>query len=222
MTGEDGPKRRAAERAVQEVQDGMVLGLGSGSTAAHAIRAIGQGGLEVVGVPTSYQAADVARDAGVPVRTLADVEGVDLAIDGADQIAGMDVIKGGGGAHAREKVIDTAADRFVVVADETKVTDQLDDPVPVEILPETKPVVADAVRALGGQPSLRAATAKSGPVVTDNGNLLLDCAFGPLEDPGALATELAGTPGVVDHGLFVELADRIYVGSTAGVETYDG
>lgn len=217
--GSERAKRRAGESATAAVEDGMVVGLGTGSTAAYAIRRLGErieGGLEITGIPTSYQSRDLAREVGIPLVTLEDAL-PDIAIDGADQIAGGDLVKGGGGAHAREKVVDSAADRFLVVADPTKEVDVLDWPVPVEILPDARATVTTAIEALGGDPTLRQAQCKDGPVVTDNGNLVLDCAFGPIDDPGTLATDLSTLPGVVEHGLFVDLADEIHVGTTDGV-----
>ncbi len=218
--GSDAAKRRAGEAAADDVEDGMVVGLGTGSTAAHAIRAIGERGLDVEGVPTSYQSRQLAIDAGIPLTTLEEASG-DLAIDGADQGAVPARVKGGGAAHAREKYVDASADRFVVVADPSKETETLDFPVPVEVLPDARTVVAERVRGLGGEPELRAAERKDGPVVTDNGNLVLDCEFGALHDPGEVAAGLSELPGVVEHGLFVGLADAIYVGTDDGVRVTD-
>ncbi|MFC4989481.1 ribose-5-phosphate isomerase RpiA [Saliphagus infecundisoli] len=219
--GSEGAKRRAGQRAAREVESGWVVGLGTGSTAAHAIRALEDA--DVRGIPTSYQSRGLAIEAGVPLTSLDEVEGVDLSIDGADQFARGSgaLIKGGGGAHAREKIIDGAADRFLVVADPTKATDVLDRPVPVECLPDARPVVENRLRECGGEPDLREAAGKDGPVITDNGNLLIDCAFGAIEDPGGLATRLSAIPGVVEHGLFVDLADTVYVGIEEGVERID-
>jgi ribose 5-phosphate isomerase A len=217
--GSDDAKRRAGEAAADEVEDGAVVGLGTGSTTAHAIRALGDAvadGLRIEGVPTSYQSRQLAIDQGIPLTTLEEAS-VDLAIDGADQVAGTDLVKGGGAAHAREKFVDASADRFVVVADPTKEVDALDHPIPVEVLPDARPVVADEIRDLGGDPDLRAAEHKDGPVVTDNGNLVLDCDFGRIDDPGETAAALAELPGVVEHGLFVNLADAVYVGTEDGV-----
>lgn len=223
--GSDGAKRRAGERAADEVADGMVVGLGTGSTAAWAIRAIGRAvdaGLDVRGVPTSFQSRELARTVGVPLAGLDEVDSVDVAIDGADQFANADLVKGGGAAHAREKYVDAAADRLLVVADETKRVDVLDHDVPVEVLPDARTVVADAIREFDGEPTLRAAERKDGPVVTDNGNLVLDCDFGQIDAPDDLATALSRTPGVVEHGLFVDLADELYVGTddSVTVETF--
>jgi len=240
--GKEDQKRRAAESAVEHVADGMVVGLGTGSTAAHAIRELGErvdGGLDVRGVPTSFAARELARDVGVPLVDLADVDAVDVAIDGADQVVGVRaprdqgdadeaanaddgvvLVKGGGAAHAREKLVDAAAEAFHVVADPSKVADAVSHPVPVEVLPAARTVVAAAVRDRDGDPALRRAERKDGPVVTDNGNLVLDCEFDAVDDPGALAGALAATPGVVEHGLFVDLADVVHVGTDDGVDVH--
>ncbi|WP_158058664.1 ribose-5-phosphate isomerase RpiA [Halorussus halophilus] len=219
--GSDAAKRAAGESAAEAVEDGMVVGLGTGSTAAHAIRAIGRmvdSGLDVRGVPTSFQSRELAKEAAIPLVGLDEVDGVDLAIDGADQFSGPHLVKGGGAAHAREKIVDAAADRLLVVADPSKAAKRLDHPVPVEVLPDARTTVSADVRALGGDPQLRAAECKDGPVVTDNGNLVLDASFGPISEPANLADDLSAIPGAVEHGLFVGLADEIHVGSEDGVE----
>ena len=219
--GSETAKRRAAERAAEAVDDGMVVGLGTGSTAAHAIRALGwavEAGLDVRGVATSYASAALAREVGLPLTTLEDEARVDVAIDGADQFAGFDLIKGGGAAHAREKLVAGAADRFLVVVDRTKEAPVLDRSVPVEVLPSGRATVAAAVREHGGTPVLRAAERKDGPVITDNGNVVLDCDFGEIDDPGALAATLSSIPGIVEHGLFVDVVDAIYVGADDDVD----
>ncbi|MFB6281668.1 MAG: ribose-5-phosphate isomerase RpiA [Haloferacaceae archaeon] len=220
--GRDAAKRRAGESAADLASDGDLVGLGTGSTAAHAIRALGRrvdAGLDVRGVATSHQARERAREAGVPLAHLDAVGSVDLAIDGADQVAdgGAALVKGGGAAHAREKVVDAAADRFVVVVDPTKLADALDHPVPVEVLPDARAAVARRLREAGGEPTLRTAERKDGPVITDNGNVVFDCAFGTIDDPEARAARLDGVPGVVAHGLFVGLADEVHVGRADGV-----
>jgi ribose 5-phosphate isomerase A len=218
--GSDEAKRRAGEAAADRVADGMVVGLGTGSTAAHAIRALGaavDAGLDVEGIPTSYQSRQLAREVGIPLTSL-DVATPDVAIDGADQVADFDLVKGGGAAHAREKYVDAAADEFLVVVDPSKLAGTLTHSIPVEVLPDAAPVVEARVRDLGGDPDLRAAERKDGPVVTDNGNLVVDCEFGTVDDPAALAATLSSVPGVVEHGLFVGLADTVFVGSESGVD----
>jgi ribose 5-phosphate isomerase A len=221
-------KRRAGESAAERVSDGDVVGLGTGSTAAAAIRALGRrvdSGLDIRGIATSHQSRSIAREAEIPLTTLEESM-PDIAIDGADQIAGIDgsgpadLIKGGGGAHAREKLVDAAADRFLVVADPSKLADRLDGAVPIEVLPDGVSVVERELSALGGEPTLRAAERKDGPVVTDNGNLVLDCAFGTIDDPRSLAAEIAAIPAVVEHGLFVGMADEIHVGTDDGVDVF--
>jgi ribose 5-phosphate isomerase A len=219
-------KRRAGERAAERVSDGDIVGLGTGSTAAAAIRALGRrvdSGLDIQGIVTSYQSRSIAREAEIPLTTLGESM-PDIAIDGADQIASIDesrpadLIKGGGGAHAREKLVDAAADRFLVVADPSKLVDRLDGAVPVEVLPDGVPVVERELSVLGGEPTLRAARRKDGPVITDNGNLILDCEFGAISDPGSLAAEIEAIPAVVEHGLFVGMVDEIHLGTDEGVD----
>jgi len=224
--GSDEAKRRAGEAAADRVTDGQVVGLGTGSTAAHAIRALGRAvdaGLDVRSIPTSVASRELAREAGVPLTTLVDAR-PDIAIDGADEIAtsevGFDLVKGGGAAHTREKLVDAAADRLLVVADPSKLADALDHPVPVAVLPDARRPVAEAVREQGGEPHLRRAERKDGPVVTDEGHLVLDCAFGPITDPAARARTLSAVPGAVEHGLFVGMADEIHVGDEEGVTVH--
>lgn len=221
--GSEAAKRRGGESAAAAVEDGMVVGLGTGSTTAYAIRALGErvgDGLEIKGIPTSAQSEALAREVGIPLTSL-DLDTPDIAIDGADQVAGGDLIKGGGGAHAREKIVDAAADRFLVVVDEGKLAETLDIPVPVSVLPLASRPVSDAIRALGGEPTVREAEHKDGPVVTDNGAHILDCDFGTIEAPASLAEKLDAIPGVVAHGLFVGLADEIHVGTESTVRIVD-
>lgn len=216
-------KRRAAEAAVERVADGMTVGLGTGSTAAHAIRAIGDlvaDGWSVTGVPTSYQSAELARSVGIRVGSLDDDPSPAIAIDGADQVAPASgaLIKGGGGAHAREKVIAEAAGEFVVVVDSRKPAAALTASVPVEVMPMASAPVRSRIEALGGDPTLRTASEKDGPVVTDNGNLLLDCDFGEIQDPSGLARELNAIPGIIEHGLFADVPCTVIVGHESSVE----
>ncbi|RJS88479.1 ribose-5-phosphate isomerase RpiA [Candidatus Bathyarchaeota archaeon] len=218
-------KRRAALEAVKEVRSGFVVGLGSGSTAAYAIQALGEalrsGVLQdVMGVPTSYQAASVALEAGLPLTTLDENPRLDVAIDGADQVdASLNLIKGGGGALTREKVVASAADRYVVVVDEGKLVEVLGvgQVVPVEVLPFASAFVLRRVGERARSVHLRVGSGKVGPVVTDNGNFLLDADFGPIEEAGELEAWLRSIPGVVETGLFLGLADIVYVGTRKGV-----
>lgn len=223
-TDRDAAKQEAGRAAAEAVEDGAVVGLGTGSTAAAAIDALGrrvEAGLDITGVPSSYQARAKAREAGIPLTAMGDVETLDVAIDGADQIAGNVMIKGGGAAHTREKVIDSAAARFLVVVDESKLASQLTAPVPLAVLPYARASVTRRVRELGGEPTVRNATEKDGPVITDDGHPVIDADFGGIEEPRSVATALSALPGVVEHGLFVDLADEIYVGRSEGVTVRD-
>lgn len=213
-------KHRAGRSAAETVEDGAVVGLGTGSTAAEAIEVLGQrvdAGLDITGIPTSYQARSTAKEAGIPITGLGESDRLDVAIDGADQVANDVAIKGGGAAHTREKIVAAAADEVRLVVDETKLTDTLDRPIPVAVVPAARSTVSAAIRNLGGEPTLRAATRKDGPVVTDEGNLVLDCDFGSITAPDRLGQSLSQVPGVVEHGLFIDLADELHVGRSKDV-----
>lgn len=221
----DERRRRAGRRAADElVEDGMTVGLGTGSTTGWAIARVGERlaeeSLDVRGVPTSLQAHELAVEVGVPLVTLDQVETLDVAIDGADQYcpSAPHVVKGGGAAHAREKAVDTTADRFVIATSDDKAADPLDFPVPVSVLPESREQAKQWVRDLGGEPDLRYAERKDGPVFTANGNLVLDCDFGGVEDPVGLAQDLDAIPASQGHGLFVDMVDDVYVGTAEDVE----
>ncbi len=212
-------KRAAGEAAADLVRDGMVIGLGTGSTVAWTIRRIGEmvdwdedEGIDILGVPTSYQAQELAISCGVPLTTLEQHPVLDLAIDGADQIdRNLVAIKGGGGAHAREKVVSYSARWFVIVADASKRAEVLDRPVPLEVLPIAASLVERLVKKMGGVPKIRQAKMKDGPVITDNGNLVVDVDFGIIEDPRGLASELSALPGVLEHGIF-DNVDQLVLG----------
>lgn len=220
----DAAKKAAGEAAATLVQDGMCLGLGTGSTAACALEALGrrvrEEGLEVVGVPTSFGAERRARAYGIPLTTLDEVQELDLAIDGADEVDGdLRLIKGGGGAHSREKVVATQANEFVVLVDPTKKVDQLGEgaPVPVEVLPMAATPVSQMLEEAGAQPEMRMSSEKDGPVVTDQGLWLLDAYFPDgIADPAALNDVLCAQPGVLDHGLFLDEATDLLVGHPDG------
>lgn len=214
-------KKLAGESAASLVRDGMVVGLGTGSTVAWTIRAIGRmvaGGLEILGVPTSYQSEALAIECGIPLTTLSQNPVLDLAIDGVDQIdIGMNAIKGGGAAHTREKVVSTAARRFVVVADRSKRVDVLNRSVPVEVLPFAARVVERELIRIGGSPVIRQAHMKDGPVITDNGNFVMDVSFGEIRDPFALSQKISQIPGVVEHGIFTKI-DELHLARDGRVE----
>ena len=218
-------KQAVATAAVDQIKDGMVLGLGSGSTAALMIQGLGAklaaGELkDIVGVTTSFQGEVLAAELGIPLRSLNAVDRIDLAIDGADEVdAAFQLIKGGGACHVQEKLVACRADRFVVVVDTTKLVDRLnlDFLLPVEVLPGAWRQVQAQLQAMGGHADLRMATRKAGPVVTDQGNLVLDVKFnGGIADPVGLERDLNNLPGVLENGLFVNLADEVLVGEVNG------
>ncbi|MBN1324179.1 MAG: ribose-5-phosphate isomerase RpiA [Methanotrichaceae archaeon] len=217
-------KRAAGEAVAALVEDGMVVGLGTGSTVAWTIRRLGSmvgDGLEILGVPTSYQAESLAIECGITLTTLSQHPSLDLAIDGADQVdEGFFVIKGGGAAHAREKVVAYSARRFAIVADASKYVPRLDHPVPLEVLPFAAGIVSRKVEELGGRATLRQAKMKDGPVITDNGNFIVDADFGEILDPSLLANRLSAIPGLVEHGIFENL-DRLYIARSGEVEVID-
>lgn len=212
-------KKAAGEQAAAVVEDRMVVGLGTGSTAAFAIEALGRrvkAGLIIKGIPTSYQSELLAVNCGIPLTTIAQDPVVDLALDGADQVDGnLYAIKGGGAAHTSEKIIACSARRFIVLVDHNKVVDILDHPVPLEIIPKALALVTRQVLELGGKPVLRMAVKKDGPVITDNGNFVVDADFGKISDPESLALKLSCCVGVIEHGIF-DNADEVYVGRPDG------
>jgi ribose 5-phosphate isomerase A len=219
-------KKNAALEAVKHVKDGFIVGLGSGSTAAYAIEKIGNRikleKLSVLGVPTSYQALMLAIKYGIAITTLEEHPTLDLTIDGADQIdEELNLIKGMGGALAREKIVASASKRLVIVADRSKkvkVLGENNQPVPIEVLPFATPIVMRKIKEIGGKPILREGIKKVGPVVTDNGNVILDANFGFIPKPAELERRLKVLPGVVETGLFVRMANVVYLGKHSGVE----
>lgn len=218
----DEQKRAAARAAVAEVSDGMLVGLGTGSTAAFAIEALAarvREGLSITAVATSERTAAAASTAGIRVIDMADVAVLDLAIDGVDEIdPECRAIKGAGGAMLREKVVAAAARRMVAIADASKPVERLGTrPVPLEVLPMALAFVAGAVDALGGR-AMRRVDANGAAIATDGGNPILDASFGSIEDPAALASALSAIPGMLGHGLFVSEIDAAYVGLPSGVE----
>ncbi|MCR9245232.1 MAG: ribose-5-phosphate isomerase RpiA [bacterium] len=214
-------KRVAAFAAADLVESGMCVGLGTGSTFAFVIERLAERmrdeGLELSGVPTSEATAKLAKAAGIPLRDLDAVERLDLAIDGADEVDPQkNLIKGGGGAHLRERIVASAAPELVVIVDDQKLVDVLGAKflLPVEVVPLGWRHTARRLAATGCEPKRR--EQNGGPVLSDNGNLLLDCKYDGITDPTALARELDSLVGVVDHGLFVGMAGRIVVGNSAG------
>jgi ribose 5-phosphate isomerase A len=215
-------KELAGRAAAALVRDGDVVGLGTGSTAYFAVVALGErskAGLKIIGIPTSVGTGDLARALGIPLTTLDEHPEIDITIDGADEIdPQLRLIKGGGGALTREKVIATASKKMVVVADSSKAVAVLGKfPLPVEVIAFARTVVERKIAALGGSPKLR--TKPDGqPYLTDNGNQILDCHFGSIADPPALALILSAAPGIVEHGLFIGLASIALIGRGDSVE----
>jgi ribose 5-phosphate isomerase A len=223
MTSADDQKRQVGEAAAALVEAGMVVGLGTGSTAAWFVRALAARGLDITGVPTSLATADLARDLGIRLAELDDVKAIDLTVDGADEIGpGLSLIKGGGAALLREKLVWEASHRSVAIADGGKVVEALGAfPLPIEVVAfghkTTALRICDALVEcdLGVAPRLR--LRDGSPVRTDGGNLIYDVACGRIEDPAALAASLKSVTGVVDHGLFLDLADLALVAGPDGV-----
>ena len=217
-------KQQAAERAAEFVESGMVVGLGHGSTTIFAVRRIAQllneGQLrDILGVPCSRQVQEDARRLGIPLTTLDEHPVVDLTIDGADEVdPHLDLIKGGGGALLREKIIAQASRREIIVVDESKLSTALGTrwPVPVEVTPFGWRSQAAYLESLGAQPILRLSSDGT-PFQTDQGNLILDCHFGPISNPAQLAARLSGRAGVVEHGLFLGLATDVIVAGVEGI-----
>ena len=214
-------KQAVAEAAVEQFRDGMIVGLGSGSTAALMIKGLGQrlasGQLkDIVGVTTSFQGEVLAAELGIPLRSLNAVERIDLAIDGADEVdPSFQLIKGGGACHVQEKLVAARAERFVVVVDSTKLVERLNLEflLPVEVLPGAWRQVQQQLSEMNGTAELRMAQRKAGPVVTDQGNLVLDVRFeGGISDSVDLERSINNIPGVLENGLFVNLADEVLVG----------
>ena len=219
-------KKNAALEAVKHVKDGFIVGLGSGSTAAYAIEKIGNRmkleKLRVLGVPTSYQAFMLAVKHTIPITTLEEHPTLDLTIDGADQIdEELNLIKGMGGALAREKIVALASKKLIIIADENKkvkILGENDHPVPIEVLPFATSLVMRKIEEIGGKSTLREGIKKVGPVITDNGNVIIDANFGLIRNPTKLERELKCLPGVVETGLFVNMASVVYLGKHSCVE----
>tara|TARA_Y100001978_G_scaffold80139_1_gene71763 strand:- start:545 stop:1237 length:693 start_codon:yes stop_codon:yes gene_type:complete len=214
-------KTAVAEAAIKEVKDGMILGLGSGSTAALMIKSLSEhiksGNLRnIIGVPTSFQSEVLALELGIDLIDLTSVSKIDLAIDGADEVdPSHQLIKGGGACHVREKLVATKADELLIVVDETKLVDKLNKvfPLPVEVIPSAWKQVQMTITEMNAESNLRMAAKKAGPVVTDEGNLILDVLFKDgINDPYKVESEINNIPGVLENGLFVDLTQKVLVG----------
>ena len=220
-------KQAVALAAVDQIENGMILGLGSGSTAALMIEALAMkiksGEIkDVVGVTTSFQGEVLASELGIPLKSLSSVSGIDLAIDGADEVdPKFQLIKGGGACHVQEKLVAALAKKFIVVVDSTKLVKKLnlDFKLPVEVLPSAWKQVQKTLHDLGGKGNLRMAQKKAGPIVTDQGNLILDLSFRHgIDQPDLLESQINNIPGVLENGLFINLTDQVLVGKVENDE----
>ncbi|MDV2991834.1 MAG: Ribose-5-phosphate isomerase A [Chroococcidiopsis sp. SAG 2025] len=213
-------KQEVGKAAAALVKSGTIVGLGTGSTTAYAIQYIGDrlksGDLkDIVGIPTSFQAEVLSKQYGIPLTTLDAIDHIDLAIDGADEVDPQkNLIKGGGAAHTREKVVDYLAQQFIVVVDSGKLVDRLGSvfAVPVEVIPMAISPVMRAIEKLGGKPELRMGVKKAGPVITDQGNMVVDVRFDAIDNPAELEKTLNNIPGVLENGIFVNCTDLVLIG----------
>ena len=221
-------KKAVAEAAVNEVTSNMIVGLGSGSTAAIMIKTLANkikiGELkEIRGVPTSFQSEVLALELGIPLIDLVSVDQIDLAIDGADEVnPAYQLIKGGGACHVREKLVASRANKLLIVVDQTKLVKNLNEefPLPVEVLPSAWKQVKDVIEDMDAQCKLRMAEKKAGPVVTDEGNLILDVLFnGGINNPKEIELKINNIPGVLENGLFVDLTYKVLVGKIENNQT---
>ncbi|MGB3516926.1 MAG: ribose-5-phosphate isomerase RpiA [Elainellaceae cyanobacterium] len=213
-------KQQVGFTAADRVQSGAIVGLGTGSTTAYAIQRLGDrlksGDLkDIKGIPTSFQASVLAKQYGIPLTTLDEVDRIDVAIDGADEVDPQkNLIKGGGAAHTREKVVDSLAELFIVVVDSSKLVTALGTTfaLPVEVLPMAIAPVTRALEALGGTVELRMGVKKDGPVITDQGNMVLDVTFAAIANPADMEVTINNIPGVLENGLFVNVTDVVLIG----------
>ena len=213
-------KQEVGQAAAARVKSDSIVGLGTGSTTAYAIQYIGErlqsGDLKnIIGVTTSFQAEVLARKYNIPLSTLDVVDRIDVAIDGADEVDPQkNLIKGGGAAHTQEKIVDSLAEEFIVVVDGGKLVDKLGSTflLPVEVIPKAVVPVMRKLEQLGGKPDLRMGVKKAGPVVTDQGNLVVDVKFDSIDDPATLEKTINNIPGVLENGLFVGVTDVVLVG----------
>lgn len=214
-------KEAAAKSAATLVKDGQIVGLGTGSTAAFVIEELGRRvkdeGLDILGIPTSIASERMARSLDIPLTTIEEHPEIDIDIDGADLVdAALDLIKGGGGAHTREKAVAKHSAKFIVIVDETKISDVLNIPVPVEVIPQSWESAASELTTLGAKPKLR--FSGKNPFVTDSDNYVLDCDFGVIGNPGTLEKDINSVRGVIDNGIFVGLTSEVHIGTANGVK----
>ena len=215
-------KETVARASLDFVSAGNVVGLGTGSTAAYMVKLLGErvrAGLKIRGIPTSLQTRDLALSVGIPLTSFDEVQQIDVTIDGADEFdPQLNLIKGGGGALLREKVVASASQQVVIITDSSKQVTMLGKfPLPVEVVPFAQALVARNVASLGASARLRKSS-DGNVFITDQGNQILDCAFGQISDPLALARRLSDMPGVVEHGLFIGLASVVLLADEGGVQ----
>ena len=207
-------KKIAAHHAVSYVEDGMVIGLGTGSTTAYAIKKLGEmvkNGLKIIGIPTSIATENMAKKVGIPIASLNEYPHVDITIDGADQVdANLNLIKGGGGALLREKMVASCSKKEIIIVDESKIVEKFSFPLPVEVVKFGWKSTAKKIERLGLMPSLRK------DFVTDNGNYILDCKYNEIENAKEMERKINNIPGVVENGLFIDPATEIIVGTPQG------
>jgi len=217
----DDLKKQASIAALEAIKDGMIVGLGTGSTATHFIRELGvrvQAGLRVHGIPTSEESRKLAAEVGIPLTTLREHPIIDVTVDGADEVSDdLDLMKGLGGALVREKVVAHASKKVIIVVDETKLTGRLGvkAPIPIEVVPFALEVARGQLILWGGEAKLREKEGK--PFVSDNGNYILDWWHGPIDQPWALEKQIKGVTGIVDSGIFANVASQVIAATSAGI-----
>ncbi|MDR2967097.1 MAG: ribose-5-phosphate isomerase RpiA [Methanobacteriaceae archaeon] len=216
-------KRIAAYEAAKEIKDGQIIGLGTGSTTHYFIEKVGmrvqEEEISIMGVPTSYQSFMIAKEWKIPVTTLEE-HNIDIAVDGADEIdPDFNLIKGGGGAHTLEKIVDYSAEELIIIADDSKMIDKLGNfPVPLEIIPQSNKLVFESLKDMGADSKIRMAIAKDGPVISENGNFIIDAKFHEIDNPIQLEKDLNSIPGIVENGIFSQMVDKVILGTSNGVE----
>lgn len=219
-------KKLVAKEALRYIDDDMIIGLGTGSTTAYFIQMLGKKLMteeleEVYGIPTSHQSRLLALESGIPVVTLDEVDAIDIAVDGADEVdPHLNLIKGRGAALTMEKIIEYRAGTFIVLVDESKLVEYLGQkmPVPIEVIPAAWRAIKEELEVFNATAELRMGVKKDGPVITDNGNFILDAKFIKIEDPLDMEIELNNIPGVVENGIFADIADIVLVGTKEGVK----
>lgn len=216
-------KKIAGYEAANKINDGQIVGLGTGSTTHYFIEKLGmrvkEEELNIMGIPTSYQSLFLAKKWDIPLTTLDEFD-IDIAVDGADEVdLNKNLIKGGGAAHTLEKIVDYSATEFIVVVDDSKLVDKLGAfPVPIEIIPSSYRLIKNILLTMGAKPKIRMGERKDGPVITDNGNFVIDASFNEIDDPELLEVELNSIPGVVENGIFTNTVDNVFVGTPTGIK----